>query len=71
MQKRKWISLLLALAMMLSLLPTGTIAADAANVCVGGANVNAGETFSVDISIENNPGFANFQLKVVYDQSML
>lgn len=57
--------------MMLSLLPTGTIAADAANVCVGGANVNAGETFSVDISIENNPGFANFQLKVVYDQSML
>ena len=71
MQKRKWISLLLALAMMLSLLPTGTIAADAANVCVGGANVNAGETFSVVISIENNPGFANFQLKVVYDQSML
>lgn len=71
MKRKKLLAVFLTLAMLLSLLPTTALAADAATVTAGSAEVNAGDSFSIDVRIADNLGFNNFQLQVVYDKTML
>ncbi len=71
MKRKKLLAVFLTLAMLLSLLPTIALAADAATVTAGSAEVNAGDSFSIDVRIADNLGFSNFQLQVVYDKTML
>lgn len=71
MKRKKLLAVFLTLAMLLALLPTTVLAADAATVTAGSAEVNAGDSFSIDVRIADNPGFNNFQLQVVYDKTML
>ena len=71
MKRKKLLAVFLTLAMLLALLPTTALAADAATVTAGSAEVNAGDSFSIDVRIADNLGFNNFQLQVVYDKTML
>lgn len=71
MKRKKLLAVFLTLAMLLSLLPTTALAADAATVTAGSAEVNAGDSFSIDVRIADNLGFNNFQLQVVYEKTML
>lgn len=72
MQKcRKLMSVLLALTMILSLLPTYALASESMQVTIGGGTVKAGETVTVDISVTNNPGFANMSFYIEYDKNRL
>ena len=71
MKRKKLLAVFLTLAMLLALLPTTVLAADAATVTAGSAEVNAGDSFSIDVRIADNLGFNNFQLQVAYDKTML
>lgn len=72
MQKcRKLMSVLLALTMIFSLLPTYALASESMQVTIGGGTVKAGETVTVDISVTNNPGFANMSFYIEYDKNRL
>ena len=72
MQKcRKLMSVLLALAMIFSLLPAYALASESMQVTIGGGTVKAGETVTVDISVTNNPGFANMSFYIEYDKNKL
>ena len=72
MQKcRKLMSVLLALTMIFSLLPTYALASESMQVTIGGGTVKAGETVTVDISVTNNPGFANMSFYIEYDKNKL
>ena len=72
MQKsKKLMSVLLTLVMLLSLVPTTAYAVNQGKVTIESKNVNAGDSFDVDVSIAEHSGFANFQLAVEYDNSML
>ena len=64
-------SVLLTLVMLLSLVPTTAYAVNQGKVTIESKNVNAGDSFDVDVSIAEHSGFANFQLAVEYDNSML
>ena len=57
--------------MLLSLVPTTAYAVNQGKVTIESKNVNAGDSFDVDVSIAEHSGFANFQLAVEYDNSML
>lgn len=72
MQKsKKLMSVLLTLVMLLSLVPTTAYAVNHGKVTIESKNVNAGDSFDVEVSIAEHSGFANFQLAVEYDNSML
>lgn len=72
MQKcRKLMSVLLALTMIFSLLPTYALASESMQVTIGGGTVKAGETVTVDISVTNNPGSANMSFYIEYDKNRL
>lgn len=72
MQKcRELMSVLLALTMIFSLLPTYALASESMQVTIGGGTVKAGETVTVDISVTNNPGFANMSFYIEYDKNRL
>lgn len=72
MQKsKKLMSVLLTLVMLLSLVPTTAYAVNQGKVTIESKNVNAGDSFDVEVSIAEHSGFANFQLAVEYDNSML
>lgn len=64
-------SVLLTLVMLLSLVPTTAYAVNHGKVTIESKNVNAGDSFDVEVSIAEHSGFANFQLAVEYDNSML
>lgn len=64
-------SVLLTLVMLLSLVPTTAYAVNYGKVTIESKNVNAGDSFDVEVSIAEHSGFANFQLAVEYDNSML
>lgn len=64
-------SVLLTLVMLLSLVPTTAYAVNQGKVTIESKNVNAGDSFDVEVSIAEHSGFANFQLAVEYDNSML
>lgn len=64
-------SVLLALTMIFSLLPTYALASESMQVTIGGGTVKAGETVTVDISVTNNPGFANMSFYIEYDKNRL
>lgn len=64
-------SVLLALAMIFSLLPAYALASESMQVTIGGGTVKAGETVTVDISVTNNPGFANMSFYIEYDKNKL
>ena len=72
MQKcRKLMSVLLALTMIFYLLPAYALASESMQVTIGGGTVKAGETVTVDISVTNNPGFANMSFYIEYDKNKL
>lgn len=72
MQKsKKLMSVFLTLVMLLSLVPTTAYAVNQGKVTIESKNVNAGDSFDVEVSIAEHSGFANFQLAVEYDNSML
>lgn len=72
MQKsKKLMSVLLTLVMLLSLVPTTAYAVNHGKVTIESKNVNAGDSFDVEVSIAEHSGFANFQLAVEYDNSIL
>lgn len=64
-------SVLLTLVMLLSLVPTTAYAVNHGKVTIESKNVNAGDSFDVEVSIAEHSGFANFQLAVEYDNSIL
>lgn len=64
-------SVLLTLVILLSLVPTTAYAVNQGKVTIESKNVNAGDSFDVEVSIAEHSGFANFQLAVEYDNSML
>ena len=57
--------------MIFSLLPTYALASESMQVTIGGGTVKAGETVTVDISVTNNPGFANMSFYIEYDKNRL
>lgn len=64
-------SVLLTLVMLLSLVPTTAYAVNHGKVTIESKKVNAGDSFDVEVSIAEHSGFANFQLAVEYDNSIL
>ena len=67
----KVFSLLLAVAMILSLVTVNVAAADSGviSATVAPGNVKAGGEFVVDINVDSNPGFINLKLKFTYDNT--
>lgn len=57
--------------MIFSLLPTYALASESMQVTIGGGTVKAGETVTVNISVTNNPGFANMSFYIEYDKNRL
>lgn len=68
---KKALSLVMALSLTLSLIVLPAAAEDSIKVKVSGGTVNAGETVTVDLSVEGNPGFRALQVNVYYDPDML
>ena len=67
---KKMLSILLAMAMMLSLLPTATYAASADDtkfsLTVSKTNIEVGDTFDVTINIAENPGIAAADIELTW-----
>lgn len=64
---KKWTSMLLVVAMLLTVLPATAFAADIPHVYVntaGVGNLEAGDEFTVSVEIENNPGICVAYLKL-------
>lgn len=69
---KKSVSLLLAMLICLSaLLPIRVVASSDPTVVVGTSSGYAGDTVSVEISLQNNPGVVALQLQVTYDNTKL
>lgn len=69
MKWKKFISGLLAAAVLLGLLPTA-LAAGAPTVSISSGEVKAGETVTLTVSIKDNPGVASCLLYIYYDVSV-
>ena len=73
----KFVSLLLTLALLLSVAPLGSIAVSADGngsapvIRVGNAEAFAGDDITIDISFENNPGVSAVSIDVVFDGDVL
>lgn len=81
MRTKRFVSLLLTLAMVLSLLPASIFAVSAAEtssvetsseaiISVKDAYTKPGATVSVNVVIENNPGILGMTLKLQFDESI-
>ena len=70
---KKILSTLILLSLLISsLIIVSTVSgANNAVLAVGSIEATAGETVTVDITIENNPGILGMTLKVTYDESIL
>ena len=66
---KRFISLLLSVLMLLSVVPLGAIAATNAVITVKSTNAKSGATVDVAVSIANNPGILGMTLVVEYDES--
>lgn len=69
--KRIFISLLLTVSMLLGLGLQPVMAAGTGRLVVSDAEGMAGETISVDVMIENNPGIISVAMQVFYDTDKL
>ena len=72
---KRVLALLLTLVMLLSVMPTGVLAAgnDTAGVVVAADRVSGkpGDTVTVDLTLKENPGIISLRLKVKYDGTVL
>ena len=70
---KRLISVLVSLAMILVMMAVPAFAAGSATVTVGSAaeEVAPGDTVSLPVTIENNPGFTNYEWNFVYDTTRL
>ena len=68
---RKLLSCVLAAALSLQGAHNIVSAADSGHIQVGSASVSAGETFTLPVTIEENPGIAALSLNLYYDASKL
>lgn len=71
---KRWISMLLVVAMLLSLTGTVTYAADNALTVSAGAvtvDVSTDKTVTIPVTVKNNPGFAVGGFNVEYDTTAL
>ena len=72
---KRVLALLLMLVMLLSVMPTGVLAAgnDTAGVVVAADSVSGkpGDTVTVDLTLKENPGIISLRLKVKYDETVL
>lgn len=73
--KKKFISLLMIIAMMFSMLPANVVDIKAATgktaiISVEGKNAIPGSTVSVNVSIKDNPGILGSVLRVEYDSKL-
>ena len=72
--KKRVLSLLLVLCMVLTIMPAATAFADGSaktTISVGTVSANHGETVTVDINIRNNPGIVALQFAISYDKTKL
>lgn len=68
---KKYISLLLIAILMINLLPISGTAAGAPQYVVEDKTVQVGDTFTVDVTIQENPGIISLRFKIVYDTEVL
>lgn len=69
---KKFISLILAAALMLTLIANTAFAADSMQIIAGNVSVEEGtKTVEVDITIPNNPGIATVNFNIDYDGSVM
>ena len=66
---RIWSFLLIAV-MILGVLPSTALAADAMTLAVSSKNGLPGSTVTVEISLKNNPGVASLGMYVVFDDTL-
>lgn len=76
MRKRRFLSILLILSLLLSLFPANIYAAEIsdssdASITVKNAYGKAGSEVKVDVAIANNPGVLGITLQLQYDESVL
>ena len=72
--KKRMLSLLLVLCMVLTIMPAAAVSAEDSTeptLRVSTVEANHGDTVTVDIIIENNPGIAGIQFALSYDKSKL
>lgn len=75
--KKRILSILLGVLLMLSILPTVSLADDAAAPTISfvladpDAVINPGDTFAVNMVIANNPGIAAFQARIDFDKDAM
>lgn len=70
-QMKKFLSMLLALVMVLSMLPVSAFAAEQPVITVGSVAGKPGEEVTVNVDITENPGFWMAQWTVSYDTTRL
>ena len=69
---RKIVSVILGAILLFSMLPMSTFAADlnAVKITVDSADATAGDTISVNVHLENNPGIVSANINVAFDQGL-
>lgn len=75
-QINRFLALLLVLVMLMSVLPVGVFAVEKAStdalvLGVSTASGKAGETVTVDISLDKNPGITTLEIELTYDPNVL
>ena len=70
---KKFLSAVLALLMVLTVLPAVSLADGTATITVASpeAAVHAGDSLTLNVDLAENPGFANGMLRIAYDNAAL
>lgn len=68
---KKYISLLLIALLVINLLPISGIAAGTPQYVIEDRAVQVGDTFAVDVAIQENPGIISLRFNVFYDTEVL
>lgn len=68
---KKVISLVMAVLLLVGMMSVGALAAGTPSIQVSNTDAHPGDTVTVMVSLENNPGIACFELAVSYDSSRL
>lgn len=68
---KRILSIVLALVMAAGLLSVGALADGEPTIRVSGVEADPGDTITVEVSLENNPGIMAFVLGIEYDESRL
>lgn len=70
-QSKRFMALILALVMVISMIPVSVFAAEVPTFSISSVNGNPGDEVEVKVSISNNPGVMVMNYEIVYDTTRL